>query len=165
MAMNIAPGIQRDFAFMHWPDFDGEVWQRLKEEACAGQTQDCPPLFGSDRDAGAVTMAQQNAERAGVAQHIQFRHAAVSSIEPPPTSGWVVTNPPYGVRISGKHDLRNLYAQFGNVLRALCPGWQVAVLCNEKALLAQMQIKLDTSLGWSNGGIAVRVGRGSVPQD
>jgi 23S rRNA G2445 N2-methylase RlmL len=58
--------------------------------------------------------------------------------------------------------LRNLYAQFGNILRLKCPGWQVSMLCSDPALIGQMRIPLDTSLGLVNGGINVRLGRGVV---
>jgi 23S rRNA G2445 N2-methylase RlmL len=107
-------------------------------------------------------MAQANAERAGVADMIEFKCQAVSSIMPPPAPGWVVTNPPYGLRLSEGKDLRNLYAQFGNVLRQKCPGWNLSVLCSDPALLGQMQVKLDTSLVLVNGGVRVRVGKGQV---
>jgi hypothetical protein len=91
-----------------------------------------------------------------------FATQAVSAITPPEGPGCVVTNPPYGIRVSASHDLRNLYAQFGNVLRAKCPGWQVAVLCNDLKLLGQMGIRLDTSFSTVNGGVSVRLGRGRV---
>jgi 23S rRNA (guanine2445-N2)-methyltransferase / 23S rRNA (guanine2069-N7)-methyltransferase len=107
-------------------------------------------------------MSRANAERAGVAESIEFKCQAVSAIEPPSSKGWVVTNPPYGLRVSGGKDLRNLYAQFGNVLRQHCPGWDVSVLCSDAALLGQMRLELDTSLALYNGGIRVRLGRGSV---
>jgi 23S rRNA G2445 N2-methylase RlmL len=107
-------------------------------------------------------MAQANAKRAGVADFIEFRCQAVSSITPPPGLGWVVTNPPYGVRVSEGKDLRNLYAQFGNVLLQNCPGWNLVVLCNDRVLLGQMQVKLDTSLALVNGGLRVMVGKGQV---
>jgi 23S rRNA G2445 N2-methylase RlmL len=93
---------------------------------------------------------------------IEFKCQAVSSIMPPPAPGWVVTNPPYGLRLSEGKDLRNLYAQFGNVLREKCPGWNLSVLCSDPALLGQMQVRLDTSLSLVNGGIRVRLGRGKV---
>ena len=107
-------------------------------------------------------MAQANAERAGVSDYIEFKCQAVSSITPPEGPGWVVTNPPYGVRVSATTDLRNLYAQFGNVLRRQCPGWSVALLCNDAVLLGQMQMELDTSLRFVNGGIGVRVAKGKI---
>ena len=118
-----------------------------------------PAIQASDRDAGAIQIAQSNAERAGVADCIEFTQQAVSAIQPPQGPGWVVTNPPYGLRVSQGKDLRNLYAQLGNVLRRSCPGWQAAILCSDKRLLAQTGLKLDTSFETVNGGVKVWLGR------
>ena len=160
MALGIPPGFHRHFAFMSWPGYEGtEDGERTTGD---GGLKTEVTILASDRDAGAIKMARENAERAGVADWIEFKCQAVSSITPPPGPGWVVTNPPYGLRISEGKDLRNLYAQFGNVLRLHCPAWQVAVLCNDPILLGQMRMELDTSLGFVNGGIAVRVARGKV---
>ncbi|MDP2994193.1 MAG: hypothetical protein Q8N46_03615, partial [Anaerolineales bacterium] len=147
-----------------WPGFDSQQWETVRSEAIPLHPSyfTHPPLLASDRDAGAIKMAQANAERAEVADSIEFKCQAVSSITPPPERGWVVTNPPYGLRLSEGKDLRNLYAQFGNVLRQKCPGWNLSVLCSDPALLGQMQVKLDTSLALVNGGIRVRLGRGKV---
>ena len=167
LSLGMPPGLNRRFAFMNWPGYDEAVFSRQKsaaseqQSAVGGQRPEVA-ILASDRDAGAVKIAHENAERAGVEDLIEFKCQAVSSIQPPMGAGWVVTNPPYGLRISEGQDLRNLYAQFGNVLRKHCPGWQVAVLCNDPILLGQMQLKLDTSLGFVNGGISVRVARGVV---
>jgi putative N6-adenine-specific DNA methylase len=161
MALAIPPGINRRFAFMDWPGYDQTLWQGI----AAGwqKTENAPPpILASDRDAGAIKMSQANAERAGVARFIEFKCQAVSYLSPPAGRGWIVTNPPYGMRVSQGKDLRNLYAQFGNVLRDQCPGWNLSVLCSDPVLLGQMQVKLDTSLALANGGISVRLGRGVV---
>ncbi len=161
LALNVSPGRNRHFAFMDWPGFDAKNWEAIRAET--KPALGLPVIQASDRDAGAVRMAQENAERAGVAQHVQFTCRAVSAIDPPDEQpGWVVTNPPYGLRVSEGKDLRNLYAQFGNVLRAKCPGWQVAILCNDLKLLGQTGIKLDTALSFVNGGVNVKVARGRV---
>jgi len=161
LACQVAPGSARRFAFMDWPGFQADVWAVLLAESQRLIRSTIPPILASDRDAGAVQMAQANAERAGVAQHIEFSRRAVSAIEPAGV-GWVVTNPPYGLRVKSNKDLRNLYAQFGKVLRLKCPGWQIAVLCSDLPLLHQMGLPLDTSLSLVNGGVSVRVGRGVV---
>jgi len=161
MALHIPPGIHRHFAFMDWPGYDKTLWQTVLAEASISQCEH-PIIQASDRDAGAIRMAQANAERAGVLNYIEFKCQAVSSITPPEQKGWVVTNPPYGLRVSEGRDLRNLYAQFGNVLRENCPGWDVSVLCSDPVLLGQMRLELDTSLALVNGGIHVRLGRGIV---
>jgi putative N6-adenine-specific DNA methylase len=176
LALDIAPGLAggsaRPYAFMHWPSFDGGLWQELAAAAAAQQRRQSErvsrplTIAASDRDAGAVGMAQANAARAGVAEFIQFACQPVSALRAPlnePRRGWVVTNPPYGQRVSAGHDLRNLYAQFGKVIRASCAGWRVAVLASDTRLLNQLGLRLDTSLALANGGIAVRLARGVVP--
>ena len=161
MARGVPPGMVRHFAFMDWPSFDLALWESLLNESQEKLRTDLPMILASDRDAGAIQMAQANAERAGVAEYIEFTCRAVSAIEPQGT-GWVVTNPPYGLRVRSAHDLRNLYAQFGKVLRMQCPGWQVGILCSEPILLNSTGLELDTSISWVNGGVQVRLGRGVV---
>lgn len=161
MALGIPPGINRRFAFMDWPNFDEGLWEQVKGAVKYSDTE-VPSITGADRDAGAVRMAKSNAKRAGVAEYVRFEQHAVSDIHPPKEKGWVVTNPPYGERVSAGKDLRNLYAQFGNVLRQLCFGWQVAVLSSDPMLLGQMKLKLDASLSMLNGGIRVNLVRGIV---
>jgi putative N6-adenine-specific DNA methylase len=162
MAAGIPPGHARNFAFMHWPGFNLDRWKAIINESSTQPQGTLPIIQASDRDAGAIRIAQSNAERAGVVDKIEFNCRAVSAIEPPPGPGWIVTNPPYGARVSANKDLRNLYAQLGNVLRAHCPGWHVAILSSDLALLGQTGIRLDHSLSLVNGGIPVRLGRGIV---
>ncbi|MBI4732707.1 MAG: class I SAM-dependent RNA methyltransferase [Chloroflexi bacterium] len=169
MALGIPPGLNRRFAFMDWSGFDERLWSSVQTPLTINHNPSLT-ILASDRDAGAIKMSQANAERAGVAEYIEFTCQAVSAVTPPATlrlrsgRGWVVTNPPYGLRVRSGADLRNLYAQFGNVLREKCPGWDVSVLCSDPALLGQMHLELDTSLGLVNGGVHVRLGRGVVEQ-
>jgi len=167
MRLGIPPGLNRRFAFMDWPGFEPSAFKdqlsAIRDQQSAIKNQKSAiGILASDRDAGAIKMAHANAGRAGVEDAIEFKCQAVSSITPPVGPGWVVTNPPYGVRVSQGKDLRNLYAQFGNVLRRQCPGWNVAVLCNDPVLLGQMHMELDTSFGFINGGIGVSVARGKI---
>jgi putative N6-adenine-specific DNA methylase len=161
LALGIPPGRDRRFALMDWPNFDYALWESLNPPLTVDRSP--LPILASDRDAGAIKMAQANAERAGVAGVIEFKCQAVSAITPPPGPGWVVTNPPYGARVSSGKDLRDLYAQFGNVLRRHCPGWDLSVLSSDPVLLGQMHFDLDTSLSLHNGGIPVRLARATVP--
>jgi putative N6-adenine-specific DNA methylase len=161
LALGIPPGIKRRFAFMDWPGYDDGLWQATTKAWHRAETAP-PPILAADRDAGAIKMAQANAARAGVSEFIDFKCQAVSYLEPPAARGWVVTNPPYGLRVSAGRDLRDLYAQFGNVLRAQCPGWNLAILSSDPILLGQLHFNLEPSLSLVNGGIRVRLARGSV---
>ena len=157
------PGLERKFAFMNWPNYNPTVWQKL----CLSGTSIGPPpqplIYASDRDAGAIKIAQENAARAGVADFIEFKQQAFSAITPV-GRGWVVTNPPYGVRISAAQDLRNLYAHLGDVLREQCPGWHYAILCNDDKLLAQLRLAETGRLQLVNGGIPVKLVMGQVSE-
>jgi putative N6-adenine-specific DNA methylase len=164
LARRMPPGLHRAFAFQRWPGFDPIVWE---EVLTAARERIIPrarvPIAGSDRDAGVVGAAAANAERAGVAGDIVWRQAAISAIEPPAGPGWVVTNPPYGVRVGDRQRLRNLFAQLGNVLRRRCPGWDVAFLSAHAELERQTALALRTVFTAENGGIRVRLVRGQVP--
>jgi putative N6-adenine-specific DNA methylase len=164
LARGRAPGVGRSFAFMRWPGFDEGAWSELVERARQGvRTGSIAPIQASDRDAGATAAALANAARAGVAGDIEITTRALSAIEPPPGAGWVVTNPPYGVRVGEADRVRNLYAQLGKVVRAECPGWTLALLTADRAMERQVGVPLHEALRTVNGGIPVRLAVGKVP--
>jgi len=158
LARHRAPGLDRTFAFMRWPGFDRLVWDELRTAARSTEQAAAPVVIqASDRDAGAVAAARRNAERAGVAGDIDLSQRSLSAIEPPPGPGWLVTNPPYGVRVGAHHRLRDLYAQLGHIARAKCPGWTVALLAADRELARQTGLPLVRKLRTVNGGIPVEV--------
>jgi putative N6-adenine-specific DNA methylase len=164
IARRIAPGLRRRFAFESWPDFDADVWRAVVERAESKVLARSPVLIqGSDRDAGAVDSAKANAERAGVAGDVELTKRAVSAIEPPDEPGWIVSNPPYGVRVGDADRLRNLYAQIGNTLRAKCPGWRVVLVSADASLERQLGLGTKPLLKTTNGGIGVRLIAAQVP--
>jgi putative N6-adenine-specific DNA methylase len=162
MARKMAPGMDRRFAFMDWPNFDGETWERLKALSRQGQPKSLPPILGSDRDAGAIRAAAENAGRAGVVEGVVFSRRALSDLEAPPGPGWVVTNPPHGVRLKSNRDLRSLYIRLGRVLRAKCPGWNAAILCGSDSLLDLIGIQFDQRFPMRSGGLRVTLAIGMI---
>jgi putative N6-adenine-specific DNA methylase len=159
LARRVPAGYTRRFAFMDWPNFDSKLWDKLLADAGKAIVSDIPKIIASDRDAGAIQASQANAERAGVADCIEFSGKAISAIDPPPSPGWVVTNPPYGVRLSKTNDLRNLYAQLGKVLRTKCPGWHVTIICDSIQLIRSTGLEFDKGISIMNGGLKVRLVR------
>ena len=163
LARAIPPGLGRGFAFERWPEFDSDAWEAVRAAARLRILPHAPvPILGSDRDAGAIAAAAANAARAGVADDLQWRRAAISAIEPPDGPGWIVTNPPYGHRVGERQRLRDLFAQLGHVLRRCCPGWQVALLSAHAELNRQTGLALAPTFETANGGIKVRLMRGVV---
>ncbi|MDB4892064.1 MAG: methylase [Gemmatimonadetes bacterium] len=164
-ARRLAPGAHRTFAMERWPT----VPRTLGAEVRSGLAERALPaadaiIIGSDRDAGAITAATSNADRAGVTDDVRWAERSLSAARFPDSGkGWVVTNPPYGVRVGDADRVRDLWAQLGNVLRDRASGWTVALLSPDAALERQLKIPLRVVATTSNGGIPVRVMIGQVP--
>ncbi|MGB4115622.1 MAG: THUMP domain-containing protein [Polaromonas sp.] len=99
IACNIAPGINRKFAFQKYLPFQAHVWDGLLDQAEALITEPTAEVFGSDVSFRMVDFAERNAERAGVANAVQFRGGDALERMPPVASGVMLVNPPYGERI------------------------------------------------------------------
>jgi putative N6-adenine-specific DNA methylase len=170
-ARRIAPGLAgkqgtrpRAYAFEQWPDHRPELWgrevDRAREAVLAGAGV---AILGSDRDAGAIDAALANAERAGVAADLALRVAPLSAVDVPAAPAWLVTNPPYGVRVGETRALRDLYAALGKLARTRIPGGTLAMLSADPGLERQVGIPMEARLGTRNGGIPVRIMVGQVP--
>ena len=113
------------------------------------------PILGADRDAGAIDASRANAERAGVAADIVFVQQPISALRLEAASA-VITNPPYGVRVGETPDLKNLYAQVGNVLRKQPADWSFGMLSADPNLERHTRLTLEERFRTKNGGIPVR---------
>jgi len=135
IAAGLAPGRLRPFAFESWPSFAPGTWASVQGEARTAVRQARVTVLAADRDPGAAAAAAGNAERAGVT--VDVRHQPLGALEPPPgPPGWLVANPPWGVRTApgSNADLRDLYATLGEVVRHRLPGWGVALLVADPRL-------------------------------
>ena len=165
-ARRIPPGAHRPFAVERWPGVSAELVRAVRNELGASMLGAAPSsIIGSDRDAGAIESARGNAERAGVAPDIALGVHAISAMEVPDAGlGWIVCNPPYGVRVGDSARVRDLWAQLGNVLRRRAPGWRLTLLSPDAGLERQLKIPLSVVARTTNGGIPVRIVVGTVPR-
>lgn len=133
IALGLHPGRERSFAFEYLPSFDAQAWQTLRAPSAPKIT---PLLFhGSDRDAGAIRMAAENAARSGVETVTRFEQKNIEDLTPPEgPPGLVIVNPPYGTRIGAKGPLIGLHRTLGTVLKARFHGWRVGIITADKQL-------------------------------
>jgi putative N6-adenine-specific DNA methylase len=157
LARRLPPGLRRGFSFERWRGLDPSLLPRLRAEAEAGALSQTPAvILAADRDAGAVASARENAERAGVAQDIEFRQEALSHLRPPTVDGAVVSNPPYGVRVSEGKPLRDLFARLGQVARDRLAGWRMTLLLPADPLERATGLRFHESFRAQSGGLRVR---------
>lgn len=158
-AAGLNPGRDRHFAFERLISFDDAAWQAMRR-ADPRRMPDAV-FFGSDRDAGAVRQAEDNARRSGVSAFTQFRCQTVSALEPPHgPKGLVIVNPPYGARIGEKKPLFALYGALGQVLGERFSGWRVGIITTELALANATGLPfLPAGAPILHGGLKVRLYR------
>lgn len=107
----------RAFAFTSWPAFQPGTWASVQGEAAERERPSAGvPVIAMDHDPAAVAATRANAHRAGVADDVEVRQGDAGTFTAMEPRGWVVTNPPYGRRLTGTPRL------------AVPPGWGLAVL-------------------------------------
>ena len=156
IAMGLAPGRSRSFAFETLAGFDADAWNTLRSAVTPKTTEQ--RFYGSDRDQGAITMSGRNAEAAGVSAHTQFSCASISDLpRPDGPTGLVIINPPYGGRIGNKKPLFALHASLGTKLKADFRGWRVAIITTEASLAKATGLNLSAGPYIPHGGLKVRL--------
>jgi putative N6-adenine-specific DNA methylase len=158
MALNIAPGLERTrFGFQNWLNYEEDVWQKLVEEAMDNELSDLDfKLYGYDIDRKIITVAKENAKRAGVDHVIEFKREPVATVEPPAPNGVAVVNPPYGARIGDEDNLRDVYRDLGFTLKHRFKGWDCWILSGNKDLIMDLKLKSTRKHFVFNGNIECR---------
>lgn len=119
MAMNMAPGLNREFLSQNWENMiNRKLWYELIDEAREEVDEDVrPDIQAYDIDEAVLKAARENAANAGVSIHIQKRD--VSELTHAKKYGFIITNPPYGERLEDKESLPPLYKTLGERFKAL----------------------------------------------
>lgn len=158
MAADMAPGLQRIFAFEAWPDLDLGLWSRLRAEAEArARTRTGTSLEGADRHGGALALARKNAAAAGVSDMIRFHHCDVRDFEPRAGSFDVIVNPPYGRRLGDAEAARQAWDGLGRFLHRRCGGGRAFVLCGDRDLSRHLGLRASRRVPVHNGPVDCRL--------
>ena len=157
-ARNIAPGTLRpEFAYQRWPDFNVPLHAELLAAARqAARPKLAVPIVGSDLDPQAVSMARDNARRAGVAADIRFEVAHYEAAQPPGSGGMLVVNPPYDERMQVAQ-LGLVYRRIGTALRRNWPGYAAWVFTASPEAAEQFGFRPAKKFRLNNGPIHCRL--------
>lgn len=160
ISRNMAPGLLRDFAFTKWKNFNQELWDGIREEAESNVSDKGAEIYGADIDSRAIEAAIANAARAGVAHSITFKTGrfSLNSAAPCTNPGWVITNPPYGRRISAKRGgKQDIYRELAGALRKNFKNWGITCLAPASRDNPLPGLTTDILSTFTNGGFRVRV--------
>lgn len=157
-ALNIAPGISRNFAFQKLKNFDAKSWKAISAQAIAAEKEEASlPIFGSDLSAGAIETARQNLEEAGLSEVVTLTRADVRDITAPAAEGILVANLPYGERMGDKKALEELYPQLGDALKKRFSGWNAYLFTADLQMAKSIRLATSRRIPLFNGAIECRL--------
>lgn len=120
IALNIPAGLNRGFDFQNWKRFDKKIFDRAAEEAKANIVTDADlRISGFDIDDKQLKLARKHAELAGVDKYIHFQRADMRDFSSRFSHGVIISNPPYGERLSDRKEVEKLYRDYGKKVASL----------------------------------------------
>lgn len=152
IAANINPGVYRkSFAFEQWPDFDEELFERLYNDD--SQERDITvPIIGADISPKAISIAERNVKQAGVGKYVELEVRPLSHWTEAPADGILVTNPPYGERISVA-DMDGLYELLGQKLKNVFKGYHAWIIGYHDEYFKKIGLAPSTKTPLYNGAL------------
>ena len=156
IARGIAPGVYRkEYAFEKWSDFDQELFDRIYED----DSNEHPfehHIYGYDINHNAVNIATNNVKAAGLSKEITIAQQDFANFTQPVEKSILITNPPYGERISAP-DLLGLYKMIGNKLKHEFTGNEAWVLSYREECFDQIGLKPSLRTPLYNGSLECEV--------
>lgn len=119
IAQNMAPGLNRSFLSENWSNLiPKKEWYEVGQEAMDLVEENADVMIqGYDVDGEVLKMARANAGLAGVERQIHFQQRDILNFSSPKKYGFVISNPPYGERLSSKDEMSMLYRTLGNIMK------------------------------------------------
>ena len=155
LALDIAPGFKRHFAFERLSDFDRIAWVRLRKDAEAARRPATPlPIYGCDIDPAMVRATRINLKAAGVLDCVATDQADALDLYPPEPAGILVSNPPYGVRLEAE---RGFYRLLGDTLKQRFAGWTACFLSADPEFPKHIGLKARRRTPLYNGALDCRL--------
>ncbi len=152
IAKGIAPGVfRKQFGFEHWLDFDKELFEKVFNDD-SNERELQTTIMGGDIAKRAVTVATENIRNAGLQKYIRLQTQSVFDFDPPKEQGMVITNPPYGERLS-QTQLDIFYKQLGDCFKQRYSGYDIWLLSGNRNALKTFGLHPSKSMTLFNGPI------------
>ena len=152
IARNMAPGLfRKEFAFEKWPDFDADLFDKIYNDD-SQEREFNHHIYGYDVDIKAVNTARLNVKAAGLTSDITVEEQDFKNFTQPKEKSIMVTNPPYGERISTS-DLLGTYKMIGERLKHQFTGNEAWVLSYREECFSQIGLKPSIKIPLFNGSL------------
>ena len=155
IARKMAPGLRRSFAFEGWNWVSDRLIQEVRTAAAQKVDRELElDIMGCDIDARMVEIAKANAQAAGVAGDVTFKQMRVQDLRSDKINGVIISNPPYGERLSDDAGVTKLYAEMGQVFAPL-KTWSKFILTSDEDFESKYGSQADKKRKLYNGTLKV----------
>lgn len=152
IARNISPGVfRKEFAFEKWTDFDQDLFDNVYNDD-SQEREFTHKIYGYDNSPQANTIATHNVKAAGLSKDIILKVQPFQQFETPKEKSVLITNPPYGERIS-THDLLGLYQMIGERLKHAFTDQDAWILSYRQECFDQIALKPSRKIPLYNGSL------------
>ena len=152
IARNISPGVfRKEFAFEKWPDFDADLFDEIYNDDSREREFE-HKIYGYDIDMKAVNTAALNVRAAGLSKDVIIEQADFADFKQPKEKAIMVTNPPYGERISTPNLLAT-YKMIGDKLKNCFKDNEAWVLSYRQECFEQIRLKPSIKIPLYNGSL------------
>ena len=152
IAKNMAPGLfRKEYAFEKWPDFDADLFDEIYNDE-SQEREFKHHIYGYDIDIKAVNTARLNAKAAGLSADITIEQQDFKEFMQPKNKSIMITNPPYGERISTP-DLLGTYRMIGERLKHQFKGNDAWILSYREECFEQIGLKPSIKIPLYNGSL------------
>ena len=152
IARNIAPGVfRKEFGFEKWKDFDQDLFDAIYNDD-SQEREFTHKIYGYDNNPKANEIAQHNVKAAGVSKDVILKIQPFQQFEQPAQKSIIITNPPYGERISSE-DLLGLYQMIGERLKHAFTGNDAWILSYRDECFDQIGLKASIKVPLFNGAL------------
>lgn len=152
IARNIAPGVfRKEFAFEKWSDFDADLFDSIYNDD-SQEREFAHKIYAYDNSPKANEIAIHNIKAAGVSKEIVLKLQPFQQFERPAEPAMIITNPPYGERIS-TNDLLGLYQMIGERLKHAFMGNKAWILSYREECFDQIGLKPTVKMPLFNGAL------------
>ena len=152
IARNMAPGLfRKEYAFEKWTDFDADLFDRIYNDD-SQEREFNHHIYGYDIDFKAVNTARTNVKAAGLSDCISVEQQDFKDFTQPKDKAIIVTNPPYGERISTPN-LLETYRMIGERLKHQFMGGDAWILSYREECFEQIGLKPSIKIPLYNGSL------------
>ena len=152
IARGMAPGLfRKEYAFEKWPDFDEVLFDRIYNDE-SNEREFTHKIYGYDINRNAVEIATHNVKAAGLTKDIEIIQQDFHQFKQPKEKSIIITNPPYGERISTP-DLLGLYKMIGERLKHQFQDNEAWILSYREECFDQIGLKPSLKTPLYNGSL------------